>query len=306
MRKVLLLGGSGFLGKEVQKELQRQHISYFAPEHSEGFDLRVKGILDEIIPSLEIDAVINCAAHVGGISYGLKNKSAIFEDNSLIVAEVLRAFGKFGFLLVNPISNCAYPGSLSEYSEEKFWYGAIHDSVLAYGTTRRNLVAGSQIYASQFNLKVANLCFPNLYGPGEDKNPEKAHALGGLCNRMVRAKRESSESFEVWGSGEPIREWLFVQDAARALVLSLGINKCLPLSNFGSGVGVSIGHLAYCIKEKIDYKGDIVFDTSKPDGAKEKRMIIGSGPKQLGWKPEVDLSGGLDRTLEWYQESVAG
>jgi GDP-L-fucose synthase len=208
-----------------------------------------------------------------------------------------------GSRVINPISNCAYPGHINRFSEELFWDGPVHDSVYAYGNTRRTLVASSKIYADSLGLEVRNLVLPNLYGPGEKRDPEQAHALGGLVGRMVLAKKNNDEKFVVWGSGLPIREWLFVEDAADLMVEASQSDQVFHLRNFGIGKGISIAELTELIAVYLEYNGDIVFDYSKPDGALEKIMVINDDSPKLSNKKYTELKIGIQKTIAWYRNS---
>jgi len=297
---ILLLGDTGFLGTAVKKELDARKIPYFGASRKSGIDLREAKQILEIVRNNQFSSVINCAAHVGGINYGLKNQIAIFEDNLRINLVLLDIWSESRSRLINPISNCAYPGNLNRFSENRFWDGAVHESVYAYAHTRRTLVASTKIYAEFYNLEVSNLIFPNIYGPGERRDPEIAHALGGLVHRMIQAKQKNDERFVVWGSGFPVREWLFIEDAAHILVEASLCADSYPLRNFGIGEGISIFELARLIALKLDYHGSIEFDPTKPDGAPEKIMEINENYPSLTNHKYVELSVGIEKTISWY------
>ena len=192
-RLVLVLGDTGFLGNAVTNELKKREIDFLGVSRKMGIDLRNPEQVVNLINQNQFSSIVNCAAHVGGINYGIKNQRAIFEDNLRMNLTLLNIWTETGARVINPISNCAYPGHINRFSEELFWDGPVHDSVYAYGNTRRTLVASSKVYADSFGLEVSNLVFPNLYGPGEKRDPEQAHALGGLISRMLMAKKNNDE-----------------------------------------------------------------------------------------------------------------
>ena len=304
MDRVLLLGHTGFLGSAVSNRLSSLGIPHTGISLSSGHDLRNPFILEEVLRSDNFTSVINCAAHVGGIGYGQKNSQSIFEDNTFLNLNLLKALSNHSIKLINPISNCAYPGHLEEYRENEFWNGQVHESVFAYATTRRHLVSGSMLYSKIAAFKVINLVIPNVYGPGDHLDPVRAHALGGMLYRMIKAKRENQDFFEVWGTGKPIREWIYVDDVAAALVKCLAINTNHYLMNIGTNQGISICNLAAQIQEKIKYKGKVIFDVTKPDGAEKKLMIATEAPVILGWEPTMSFEKGLSKTVDWFEKVI--
>lgn len=301
---VLVLGHSGFVGKAVTAELLRRNIQHLGASKSTGLDLRLAGGLSALIRTSGATTVINCAAHVGGIEYGLKNQEAIFSDNSKMALNVLEECSAANVRLINPISNCAYPGEATIFRESDFWDGAVHSSVYSYAQTRRFLVAGSAIYQKNAGLDVLNIVFPNIYGPGDHLDPVRAHALGGIISRMVQAIQNGNKEFIVWGSGRPIREWMYISDAANALVNAIYADENEKILNLGIGKGISISELVYMVARHLDFHGQISFDESKPDGALEKIMEVGSGPEKLNWSSQVSFENGVKLTAEWYVEQL--
>lgn len=304
MDKVLLLGHTGFLGSAVSSRLSTLGIPHTGISLSSGYDLRIPNILEEVLRSDNFTSVINCAAHVGGINYGQKNSQTIFEDNTVLNLHLLKAVSNHRIKLINPISNCAYPGHLEEYRESEFWNGQVHESVFAYATTRRQLVSGSILYSKIAGFNVINLAIPNIYGPGDHLDPVRAHALGGMLYRMIKAKRANQDFFEVWGSGKPIREWIYVDDVAAAVVKCLTINTNHYLINIGTNQGISISNLAAQIQEKIKFEGKVIFDITKPDGADKKLMIATEAPIILKWVPTMSFEDGLSKTVDWFEKVI--
>ena len=302
--RVLVLGDNGFLGKAVCAELLKRDISYLGASRSTGLDLRISGGLDALIRTSGATTVINCAAHVGGIEYGLRNQESIFSDNSRMTINVLEECSLTAVRLINPISNCAYPGEATIFRESEFWNGAVHDSVYSYAQTRRFLVAGSSIYQKNSGLDVLNIVFPNIYGPGDHLDPVKAHALGGIIARMIQNVKSGETEFKVWGTGRPIREWMYISDAATALVSAVYSDSSNEILNLGIGKGISIADLVDVVAKYIDFHGQITFDESKPDGAPEKIMEVTSGPEHLSWSPQVSFEDGVKLTTKWFLEQL--
>jgi GDP-L-fucose synthase len=302
--KVLLLGHSGFLGKAVSNQLTILDVPHTGISLSSGHDLRNPSILEKVIASESFTSIINCAAHVGGINYGQNNSKAIFVDNTLMNLNILSAASKYRIKLINPISNCAYPGHLQEYREKEFWNGQVHESVFAYATTRRQLVSGSMLYSQLENFPIINIATPNIFGPGDHLDPVRAHALGGMVYRMILAKRGNRATFEVWGTGKPIREWIYIDDVASALVKCLALNQSQSILNIGTSEGISIESLARQIQKLINFEGALIFDATKPDGAEKKIMIVEEAPKILDWRPMKIFDEGLLETVAWFEKVI--
>lgn len=301
---VLVLGHTGFLGSHVLRKLQDRKVHSNGVSRSSGFDLRDSNSLDDLLESGEFKVLINCAAVVGGIEFGRQNPVSIFRDNVKITLNVLEAASRHGLKVISPISNCAYPRELRVFREDEFWDGPLDESVLVYGAVRKLGWVGSWAYSQESRIDSVNLVFPNLYGPGDHLDPVRAHALGALVNRILRAKFENKPTIKIWGTGSPIREWMYVEDAAEAIISA--ITKPLPVEilNIGTGQGISIRNLAHLIAKKVGYKGVIDFDSSKMDGAPQKIMDGSRGNSLLDWTPKMNLELGIERTIDWYRDAL--
>ena len=297
----LVLGATGFLGSAVCEMLLNEGVEYYPVSLSTGIDLRNPGEVRALFSEIKPSKVFFCAANCGGIQYGLQKPANIFLDNSRIMLNVFEAAVTHSVeRLINPIPNCAYPGHLETHQESKFWDGELHESVRAYGSVRKASQVASEAFAKEYGLETVSLVFPNLYGPGEHLG-DRAHALGGLVQRLLAAKLNNESRFTIWGSGNPVRDWLFVTDAARAMIVASDLPHHANIINYGSDEGVSIADLARLAAELIGYSGEFVFDLSKVDGARKKVMVSGMGRKILGITPLVALEEGLRRTIDWYE-----
>lgn len=302
MKRILVTGATGFLGKSVCKKLETNRgVALFKTSLSSGVDLRNReatfGLFQEIRP----DAVINCAAFVGGIQFGYKFPAEIFHNNLAMTLNLLEACKTFKIgRLVNPISNCAYPSKATFFKEAEFWDGPLHESVLTYGFVRKASWVGSWAYARQHQLDVINLILSNMFGPEDHFQPERSHALGALIHKFVEAKEERKPHVEVWGSGSPVREWLYVEDGAEALIRGLDIPAHSDPINIGVGKGISILELAQFIKKAVGYEGEIKLDPSKPDGAPYKTVDGTLGRRIFEWSPEADFQKAICETIDWY------
>jgi len=301
---ILVTGASGFLGKRVCHLLQRLNKKFYPTALSLGTDLRDWNQTEKIFLEVNPDYVINCAAYVGGIQFGYKHSGEIFHNNLLITLNLLKAIKKFQIKrMVNPISNCAYPSKATLFKESEFWDGPLHESVLVYGFARKASWVGSWAYTKQYNIDVVNLILSNMYGPGDHFHEERSHALGALIMKIVNAKKNLKPEVIIWGSGLPVREWLYVDDAAEALIKALDIAPYIDPINIGVGKGISIIEMAKLIAEKVGYDGIFKLDETKPDGAPFKTVDGRLGEKLLSWKPKKQFIQGLNETINWYLEN---
>lgn len=302
---ILVTGATGFLGKRVCRLLDEKKVSYIPTSKTQGVDLRQKDNVMDLMSSVKPDYILNCAAYVGGIQFGQKYPVEIFQNNLEMTINLLSAANKFSVKrVVNPISNCAYPDTINPFKEEDFWDGPLHDSVLVYGFVRKAFWVGSWAYAKQYGLDIINIVLSNMYGPEDHFDPERSHALGALIKKFVDAKKTGAPFVEVWGSGNPIREWLHIDDGADAMFRSLSVKRNIDPINIGTGKGFSILATAELIKNIIGYDGEIKLDPTKIDGAKSKTVDGTKGLIQFGWGPERKFEDGVRETIEWYEANI--
>ena len=300
---ILVLGATGFLGKNVCKKLSDRNLSFQKTSLSMGLDLRdYKEVLSFFIKE-KPKIILNCASYVGGIQWGLKRQADIFDNNVQMIANLFRVCNEVEIKrIVNPISNCVYPAKATFFKEEEIWDGPLHETVEVYGIMRKMSWIASKSYSKQFNLDTVNIVLSNMYGPEDHFDIERSHALGALIMKIVKAKQENLSEVIVWGSGKPIREWLHVSDGAEAMIRAMDINATTELINIGVGSGISIIEMAEKIKSYVNYNGKLVLDATKPDGAPYKTVDGRKGEKLMKWKPEINLDEGLKKTIEWYLE----
>lgn len=298
---ILVLGATGFLGKNVCHLLDQRGLAYTRSSLSLGTDLRDRGATFDLFSRIRPRYVLNCAAYVGGIQFGYKHPAELFTNNLLMTINLLEAAGNFKVeRVVNPISNCAYPGQATLFRESEFWDGPLHESVMVYGFARKASWVGSWAYQKQYGLDVVNLILSNMYGPDDHFEEERSHALGALVMKFAEAKRRGAPEVVVWGTGTPVREWLHVSDGAQAMVRALQAPACVDPVNVGVGQGISILAMAEMIKECVGFKGRLRLDPTKPDGAPYKTVDGSRGAELLGWSPEVPLAKGIQETVTWY------
>jgi GDP-L-fucose synthase len=304
-KKIFVPGGNGFLGKRVVKKLRERNINFTSLSLRDGFDFRNFEETKELFKKEKFDAVINCAAFVGGIQFGYERPGEIFYNNTLMSTYLMEAARLAGVKrFINPIANCSYPARLMEFKEEEWWDGELHESVLVYGFVRKASWVQSWAYYKQYGFKTINLILPNMYGPGDHFEETRSHALGALITKFVEAKSKNLPSVTVWGTGKPVREWLYVDDGAEALIKALYIEPTTEPINIGLDKGISILDLAKLIKEIVGYKGEIILDTTKPDGALSKIMKVEKMKRVLKWAPQISLREGILKTVEWYIKEV--
>lgn len=300
---ILVTGSTGFLGKRVCRQLETRNMPYVGTSHQTGLDLRDRQATLDFFEKIKPTQVLNCAAFVGGIQFGYKHPAELFHNNLQMTLSLLEAAHASKVQrIVNPISNCAYPGAATFFKEDEFWDGPLHESVMVYGFVRKASWVGAWAYAKQYCLDVVNLILSNMYGPEDHFEEERSHALGALIMKMVRAKETAQKQVIVWGSGKPVREWLHVDDGAEAMVRALQVAPTLEPINIGIGKGISIFEMATLIKELVGYEGELVLDPSKPDGAPYKTVDGSRGAKHFAWSPARDFKQGVAETVQWYVE----
>ena len=250
--RVLVVGSGGFLGGWVKKLLLEDNEHELIEIRGKN-DLNITNIesLNKFFLKHKPQAVINCAAFVGGISYGYKFPAKMLYENSKMALNLYQVSNENKVtILVNPISNCAYPGHLTTYREEDFFNGPPHESVYNYATSKRLCVNLGSSYFTQYGFTSSSVVLSNMYGPEDHFDIERSHALGALIKKICDAKVKDINSVEIWGTGNPIREWLYVEDGANALLKSLELNNGHHLFNIGIQKGRKLIVKEYKFKSK--------------------------------------------------------
>jgi len=303
-KKILITGGDGFIGSNVVKKIKEKNSNFISLSLKNGYDFRDFKQTKELFEREKFDAVINCAAFVGGIQFGYKYPGEIFYNNILISTYLMEAARLTGVKrFINPLSNCVYPAHLTKFKEENLWSGPLHESVLSYGLARKASWVQGWSYKKQYNFDSIHLILASMYGPGDHFDETRSHALGALIMKFIEAKRKNLPEVVIWGTGKPIREWMYVEDGAEALIRSLEIEPQIEPINVSRGEGISILELANLIKETVGYEGKIVLDETKPDGAPYKIMDVSKMEKILNWFPPTTLEEGIRKTIEWYKNN---
>jgi GDP-L-fucose synthase len=302
-QKFVVTGGLGFLGRAVVSSLQSRGVRVEVCSRRTGVDIRDLAQIKRYLSDKTPDIVINCAAHVGGIGYNAKYPVPVYEDNLLLGLNLIRALAESGVRkLVNVMPNCTYPGEAEIYREEEWWDGPMHPTVLTYGLPRKALWVQAWAYQSEKRLESIHLVLPNLYGPHDHFDILRSHALGALIRKIVDAKFRGENRVEIWGTGRPVREWMYVEDAADGIVVAAEKWSEIDILNLGSGEGCSIQELAEMIKGAAGWDGEFVYDAARPDGAPRKILDVMKMKDKLEWFPKVSLTKGIPRTIAWYIE----
>lgn len=304
--KVFVAGGTGFLGKQVIARLAKSKYCYCTTSLTLGVDFRDKKATEAYFRREKPSVILHCAAYVGGIKFGLDHAGEVYYNNILISTNLIEAARKAGVQkFISPIANCAYPDVVKkDFKEEEFWDGRLNETVMVYGMVRKAQWAQTWAYNRQYGMKFINLILPNMYGPGDYFDSERSHALGALIMKIVDAKENNLPEVTIWGTGKPVREWLYVEDGAESLVRAIDINCSVDPINIGIGKGISIKDLAIIIRSLTGYRGKLIFDKSKPDGAPYKVMDSRLCKKIFKWLPETELKKGVKTTIDWYYKKI--
>lgn len=309
MKRILVTGGTGFLGRNIVITLKSHDFEVFSCSRREGVNILNYQSFAKYLDKVNPNIVIHSAAHVGGIAYNDLYPVEVFEDNVKIGMNVVKTCKDKGVnILINIMPNCTYPGDMEEYEESKWWDGPMHSSVLTYGLPRKMLWGGCFAYCKKNSeFKPIHLILPNMYGPSDHFEIVRSHALGALISKIIDAKIKGKETVNIWGTGRPVREWLYVKDGAMAIVKTLeNIDKFEPneIMNIGVAKGISIKDLAELIKQIVGWNGNFNYQTEKPDGAMKKILIAEKMKSKLGWLPPTQLREGVKNTIKWYIENI--
>ena len=304
--KILLTGGHGFLGQRVYKELlkvgaQTQNISR---PRSRKLDLRRVENCTKAVKGK--DLVIHLAANVGGIGYNQKHPGQLFYDNAIMginLIEAARVAGVKKFVQVGTV--CAYPKFPEHipFKETDLWKGYPEETNASYGLAKLMLLEMLQSYRREYGFNGIYLVPVNLYGPGDNFDPKSSHVIPALIKKFVEAKASVSKKIEVWGTGRASREFLYVDDAARGIVLATQkYDKSEPV-NLGSSYEIKIKDLVKLIARLSNYQGAINWDKTKPDGQPRRKLDISRAKKEFAFISQISLKQGLAKTLKWYEQN---
>jgi GDP-L-fucose synthase len=302
-KRVVVTGGQGFLGSEVVRQLSHLEADVKSSSRRTGCDLRDLIQASDFFRRSEPEVVINCAANQGGLAYQKLYPASIYYDNLLMGANTMEAARVAGVRkYVNIVAGCAYPGEPRDgvLREEEFEAGPLHPTVENYGVTKRAALVQAKCYRRQYGFEAVSLILINLYGPGEHFHPDRSHAMAALLRKFYEAKRHHASEVVLWGTGQAVREWMYVTDAAEGIVRAAERYTGAEPLNIAVGRGQTVAELARIIMRIVAYDGRIVYDNTKPDGALRKVADITRMKAMLGWEPRTSLDDGIRMTLEWF------
>jgi len=297
---ILLTGGSGFFGRRIAEALCGRGYEVIAPGRPR-FDLMDRASVDRAIAAIRPETVVHSAAYYGGLGICVNEPEEVFYRNVTMSANILDAAARGGvkrFLAIG--SACAYAGDVAgDMREEDLWAGPLHPSVEAYGFSKKVQQVGMNAYRRKFGMVGQFPIITNLYGEHDVFGEYRSHVAAALIKRFADAVQAGARTVPCWGSGRPVREFIYVGDAAEAVARLLE-NGCTEPMNIGTGIGTSIKELAEMVARATGFDGDIAWDASKPDGVGRKVLDVSRMKRVLGWEPPTSLEAGLERTVKWY------
>tara|TARA_R110002020_G_scaffold123525_2_gene280134 strand:+ start:12500 stop:13417 length:918 start_codon:yes stop_codon:yes gene_type:complete len=301
---ILVLGSTGFIGKNLVTRLRKDGHCVNTAERSTGVDLRDYGQTLTLLQEVGPDIIYNLASHGGSVHYVRENAAEVYHDNVQMALNLYKSVLKTNskIKIIQPFSNCSYPGHSEIQKEEEWLNGDVHSSVFSFGNSKRSIFYLSECYRVQHNIRSVNILFPNTYGPGDSNDPNHTHALNGMIIRMLEAKRKQDKHFVVWGTGTPIREWAYIDDFITILIKCLDIDGLEYPINMGQSRGYSIKETANLIKEACNFQGDIIFDTNYKDGAPIKIMDGTNFDKVFKNFKFFDHLEGIRKTVKFYED----
>jgi GDP-L-fucose synthase len=307
-KKITVTGGKGFLGTHLVRKLREERgcENVFVADLPE-YDLRVlddiKRMFDEQMP----DIVIHLAGIVGGIGANRENPGRFFYDNAIMGIQLMHEAclrGVDKFVALGTI--CCYPKFTPvPFKEENLWDGYPEETNAPYGIAKKMLLVQSQAYRQQYGFNSIFLMPVNLYGPGDNFDPESSHVIPAIIKKMFEKNYKRNQQHKpiiIWGSGEASREFLYVEDAAEAIVLATErYDKSEPV-NIGAGFEITIKELVGLIARLMGFRGEIRWDRSKPDGQPRRMLDVSRAEKEFGFRAKTPFEEGLKKTIEWYVE----
>lgn len=305
-KKVLVTGGAGFLGTFVVQQLQESGVKNedISIPRSRDVDLRK---WENCVTAVKgQDIVIHLAANVGGIGYNRKYPGSLFYDNAIMGIQLIEASRQEGVdkcVILGTV--CAYPKFTPvPFQEKDLWNGYPEETNAPYGLAKKMLLVQSQAYRQQYDFNSIYLLPVNLYGPGDKFDLEDSHVIPALIIKFLTAAKNGDSFVEAWGTGKASREFLYVEDAARAIVLAAErYNKPDPV-NIGASREVSIRELTEIIADLTGFKGEIRWDATKPDGQPRRCLATSRAKEEFGFTARTDFKEGLKKTIDWYKNKI--
>jgi len=305
-KTVIVTGGAGFLGRFVIKKLKERGCTDIFVPKIEEYDLRELDAIKKMYSAAQADMVIHLAATVGGIGANIGRPGNFFYDNlimGVLLIEQARLNGIEKFIIIG--TTCAYPRDTPvPFREDKIWDGYPDPTNAPYGLAKKMLLVQSQAYRQQYGFNSIFLLPVNLYGPGDNFDPKTSHVVPALIKKFYDAKTQNSPEVVIWGTGKATREFLYIEDCAEGIVSAAELYDKSDPVNLGTGVEIPIKDLAEMIKNLMDYKGRIVWDSSKPDGAPRRCLDVTRAEREFGFRAKMNFKDGLKNAIDWYVASL--
>lgn len=299
----LVTGGAGFLGTRIVAELQHKGIEDIFVPRSADYDLRTEDGVRSVLADARPEVIIHAAGLSGGIGANRSRPGEMFYDNAVMGIQLLefaRRSGVEKFVTVGTV--CSYPKHApAPFREDELWTGYPEETNAPYGIAKKVLLVQGNAYRVQYGFNVVHLLLVNLYGPGDEFDPGSSHVVAALIRRFIEARDDGVESVVLWGTGQASREFLYVEDAATAIVAAtLRYDGSAPV-NVGSGTEITISRLAETVARLTGYSGRIEWDPSMPDGQPRRLLDVERAAAEFGFRAETTLEDGLAATIEWYR-----
>ena len=300
--KILVTGGSGFLGSRIVKLLKEKGVDDIIIPRSDSCDLRIAENCARI--TKDVNIVFHAAGNVGGIGYNKDHPASVFFDNIMmdtLMMEESRKNGVKKFIAIGTV--CSYPKFTPvPFSEEQIWNGYPEETNASYGLSKKMMLVQSDAYRQEYNFKSMVLVQTNLYGPKDNFDPNTSHVIPALIKKIYDAKMSRRSEIELWGDGSPSRDFLYVDDAARAAILAAEKYEKSDPINIGSGKEITIKELVELIKKLMSAENiRIKWNIEKPGGQPRRCLNIEKAKKEIGFIPIVSIEEGLRKTIEWYE-----
>jgi len=304
---VVVTGGAGFLGEWVVKELWARRVSEVVVPRKQEYDLVDREACRRLVSDARPDLVIHLAARVGGIGANRENPGSFFFDNLMMGVQLIEECRLQSVPKVVAVGTiCAYPKLTPvPFREEDLWSGYPEETNAPYGLAKKMLLVQGQAYRQQYGMNVVYVLPVNLYGPGDNFDPASSHVIPALIKKFQDALDEGRDHVEVWGTGRASREFLYVEDAARGIVMaSEGHDGPEPV-NLGAGFEILIRDLVELIGRLMEFEGEVRWDPDKPDGQPRRCLDTSRAERLFGFRARTGFEDGLKRTIDWYKKQRA-
>ena len=299
-KKVLVTGSSGFLGRYVVEELEKRKVKELFLPSSQQYDLRIQENCKKVVS--DVDIIFHVAGTVGGIQYMNNNPAGVFYDNLMMGTHLIEEAKNVGIeklILVGTV--CSYPKFANiPFNEKQIWEGYPEETNASYGLAKKMQLVQSDAYRKQYKFNSISVIPTNMYGPTDNFSDDSSHVIPAIIKKIFQAKKLQNEKITLWGDGSPTRDFLYVRDTAKGIILAAEkYNESDPI-NLGSELEISIKELAEIIADLMDFSGQIEWDDSKPNGQPRRCVSNARAKELLEFKPETKIREGLEETITWF------